>query len=259
MLSVLSPAKTLDLESRLPTRKHSTPRLLEESEKLIEVMVTKTAAEVSSLMHISQELGELNAQRYIDFTLPFTPKNARPAALVFAGDVYQGLAARSFDARDFTEAQKTVRILSGLYGVLRPLDLMQPYRLEMGTRLRTSRGASLYDFWGDTITELLKADLDESPGPRVLVNLASAEYFGVVRPALLGARVVSPRFLDAPRDGEARIVSFYAKRARGAMASWLVRERVRSVRAMYDFEADGYRYAPERSTPDQPTYVRVAA
>ena len=259
MLSVLSPAKTLDLESRLPTRKHSTPRLLAESEKLIEVMVTKTAAEVSTLMHISPELGELNAQRYMDFTLPFTPRNARPSALIFAGDVYHGLSARTFSARDFTEAQKTVRILSGLYGVLRPLDLMQPYRLEMGTRLRTSRGASLYDFWGDTITELLKADLDESPGPRVLVNLASAEYFGAVRTVLLDARVVSPRFLDAAPDGEPRIVSFYAKRARGAMASWLVRERVRSVRAMYEFEADGYRYAPERSTRDQPTYVRVAA
>ncbi len=259
MLSVLSPAKTLDLESRLPTRKHSTPRLLDESEKLIEVMVTKSAAEVSALMGISQELGALNAQRYVDFTVPFTPRNARPAALIFAGDVYQGLAAGSFDARDFTEAQKTVRILSGLYGVLRPLDLMQPYRLEMGTRLRTNRGASLYDFWGDRVTELLKADLDESPGPRVLVNLASAEYFGVVRPSLLDARVVSPRFLDAPRDGEPRIVSFYAKRARGAMARWLVRERVRSVKALYEFDADGYRYAPERSTPAQPTYVRVAA
>ena len=259
MLSVLSPAKTLDLESRLPTRKHTTPRLLDESEKLIDVLVTKSAAEVSQLMGISQELGALNAQRYVDFTVPFTPKNARPAALIFAGDVYQGLSARTFTARDFTEAQKTVRILSGLYGLLRPLDLMQPYRLEMGTRLRTSRGANLYDFWGDRVTELLRADLDESPGPRVLVNLASAEYFGVVRPSLLDARVVSPRFLDAPRDGEPRIVSFYAKRARGAMARWLVRERVRSVKALYEFDAGGYRYAPERSTPAQPTYVRVAA
>lgn len=259
MLSVLSPAKTLDESSRLPTRKHSLPRLLEESEKLIDVMVTKPAAEVAQLMHISPELGELNAQRYLDFTLPFTRRNARPAAFMFAGDVYQGLAAGTMSERDLTEAQKTVRILSGLYGVLRPLDLMQPYRLEMGTRLTTSRGRSLYDFWGDTVSELLAADLDASPGPQVLVNLASAEYFGVVRPSVLGARIVSPRFLDATGDAEPKIVSFYAKRARGAMAAWLVRERVRSVKALYEFGADGYRYAPERSTPDQPTYVRRAA
>lgn len=258
MLSVLSPAKTLDESSRLPTRKHSQPRLLDESEKLIDVMVTKPAAEVAELMHISPELGELNAQRYLDFTVPFTRRNARPAVFMFAGDVYQGFAAHTLGERDLTEAQKTVRILSGLYGVLRPLDLMQPYRLEMGTRLVTDRGRSLYDFWGDTVTRLLADDLDASPGPRVLVNLASAEYFGVVRPSLLGARVISPRFLDATGDAEPRIVSFYAKRARGTMAAWLVRERVRSVKALYEFAEHGYRYAPDRSTPDQPTYVRTA-
>ena len=160
MLVLLSPAKSLDYESPLPTRKRSEPRLLDQAEQLIGVMRTKSVAEIAALLKISDELAALNATRYARFSRPFTPKNARPAVLAFAGDVYQGLAVRRrWNERDYTEAQKTVRILSGLYGVLRPLDLMQPYRLEMGTRLVTERGGSLYDWWGSTITDLLRADL----------------------------------------------------------------------------------------------------
>lgn len=260
MLSLLSPAKSLDYESRLPTRKHSEPRMLDHAEQLIEVMRAKSPDEVAALMSISDDLADLNVRRYQDFSTPFTPANARPALLAFAGDVYQGMAAgERFGERDFTEAQKTVRILSGLYGVLRPLDLMQPYRLEMGTKLATDRGDTLYDFWGGEVTDLLNADLAESPGPDVVVNLASNEYAGVVDLDRLDGRLISPRFLDEGRDGEYRVVSFHAKRARGEMAGWLVRNRVRTIKAIREFDEAGYRFDPDRSTADEPTFVRPAA
>ena len=176
--------------------------------------------------------------------------------LAFSGDVYQGLVASTFGKRDFTEAQKTVRILSGLYGLLRPLDLIQPYRLEMGTRLVTGRGRSLYDWWGTRITDLLREDLAASPGPEVLVNLASQEYFSAIDTDRLGVRVVTPRFEDRNKDGVPRIVSFHAKRARGSMAGWLVRNRVRSVAKLRDFTENGYHYDEDRSTQDVPVFVR---
>ena len=165
-------------------------------------------------------------------------------------------APNSFAERDFTHAQKTLRILSGLYGLLRPLDLMQPYRLEMGTRLSTERGANLYDFWGSTITEQLKEAIDVSPGAKVLVDLASKEYFGSVRVPQLEADVVSPVFLDAKGDGEYKIVSFFAKRARGAMAGWMIKNRVTARSGLTEFDGMGYRYDPERSTAVSPTFIR---
>lgn len=257
MLTLLSPAKSLDLETKLPSRKHTQPRLLEEAGELVEVMRTKSPEEISDLMHVSADLGELNAQRYADFTTPFDLGNARPAIWTFDGDVYRGMDPfERFDARDLTEAQKTVRILSGLYGVLRPLDLMQPYRLEMGTRLATDRGDSLYAWWGHRITEQLAADLAESPGPAVIVNLASQEYSGAVDLDELDARVVSPRFEDKARSGAWKVISFNAKRARGEMAAWMVQHRVRSVRALQDFDGAGYRYQPELSTQDEPVFRR---
>lgn len=257
MLILLSPAKSLDYESKLPTRKRSEPRLLDRSEELIDVMRTKSVDEVAEMMEISPDLAELNVRRYADFHTPFTAKNARPAVLAFDGDVYRGMDAKgSFDERDFSEAQKTVRILSGLYGVLRPLDLVQPYRLEMGVKLRTDRGDTLYDYWGDTITEVLNADLAGSPGPELVVNLASGEYFRSVDTKRLDGTLVSPRFLDQAPNGEYRIISFSAKWARGAMAAWMVRNRVRSARALRAFDVAGYRYDPSRSTPSEPTFAR---
>lgn len=259
MLTLLSPAKSLDLESPLPTRKYSQPRMLDEAQALVEVMRTKSVADVAALMKISDELAALNVQRFAEFEPPFTPKNARPAVLAFAGDVYQGLAASTrFTERDFTEAQKTIRILSGLYGVLRPLDLMQAYRLEMGTKLPTDRGPTLYRWWGSKVTEQLKADLAESPGADVVVNLASDEYFSVVQPDDLGT-VISPRFEDTDARGRRSVVSFYAKRARGEMAAWLVHNRVRRVSQLTDFDAVGYRYQPGDSTPERPVFVRSYA
>lgn len=259
MLVLLSPAKSLDYESRLATRKYSEPRLLDRSAELIEVLRGKQPDEIASLMNISDELAVLNVERYRDFELPFTRQNARPAALAFAGDVYQGMAASSrFGERDFTEAQKTIRILSGLYGVLRPLDLIQPYRLEMGSRLKTPAGNDLYDFWADTVTELLAADLAESPKPNIVLNLASQEYFGVVNPKLLDAPIISPRFEEITDSGKRRMVSFYAKRARGMMAGWAVTNRVRSARRLRDFDEDGYAYDEQTSSQSQPVFVRRA-
>lgn len=257
MLVLLSPAKSLDYESKLPTRKHTEPRLLEHSLELVELMRKKSVPEIAELMNISAELADLNARRYAEFETPFTPGNARPAVLAFNGDVYQGMNVRAtFTERDFTEAQKTVRILSGLYGVLRPLDLMQPYRLEMGTKLTTAKGDMLYDYWDTQIAETLNRDLANSPGPDLVINLASGEYFRSVDRKVLKAPVISPRFLDQAPNGDYRIISFPAKRARGAMAGWMVRNRVRSARALRQFDLDGYRYDPTQSTPTEPTFVR---
>ncbi len=256
MLILLSPAKSLDYESKLPTRKHTEPRLLEHSTELIDVMRQKSVPEIADLMSISMELADLNARRYAEFHTPFTKRNARPAVLAFNGDVYQGMARTAFSERGFTEAQKTVRILSGLYGVLRPLDLMQPYRLEMGTKLVTTKGDTLYDYWDAVIAPALNADLAESPGPDLVINLASGEYFRSVDTKVLEGTLISPRFLDQAPGGDYRVISFPAKRARGAMAAWLVHHRVRTAKAMRDFDVAGYRYDAMQSTPAEPTFVR---
>ncbi|MFZ0529391.1 MAG: peroxide stress protein YaaA [Propionicimonas sp.] len=258
MLILLSPAKSLDFETRLPTTKTSLPRLLSESVQLAAIMREQPVSELARLAGISDELAALNAQRWADFALPFTRRNARPAVLAFDGDVYRGLDARGrFAPRDYTEAQKCVRILSGLYGVLRPLDLIQPYRLEMGTRLATARGRSLYDWWGTIITDQLRADLAASPGRKVVINLASAEYFGAVDPELLGAPVISPRFEDTAADGRRSVISFFAKRARGELAAWLVRNRTRTPVVLPGFAEAGYHYDKQSSTPQNPVYVRT--
>ncbi len=260
MLILLSPAKSLDYTTPIPKLASTMPRLLAESERLVELMRGKSVAELAALADISDELAALNARRWAEFSLPFTRRNARPAVLAFDGDVYRGMDARErFSTRDHTEAQKTVRILSGLYGVLRPLDLIQPYRLEMGTRLATERGASLYDWWGTEVTDLLAADLAASPGSPVVINLASSEYFAAVRPERLGVPVISPRFEDTSAQGRRSVVSFYAKRARGEMAAWLVTRRARSASSVKAFDAAGYRYDEAGSTREVPVFVRSFA
>jgi uncharacterized protein len=257
VLIVVSPAKSLDYESPLATTTFTRPQMLQRSAELIDVMRTKSPAQVGALMSISPSLAQLNVDRYRDFELPFTKRNARQALLAFNGDVYDGMAARTtFTEDDFAYAQKSFRILSGLYGVLRPLDLMMPYRLEMGTRLATPKGHNLYDFWGDEITEALRLALKKSPGDRVLVNLASQEYFGAVRPAKLKAPVVSPAFLDRKGGGEPKIISFFAKKARGIMSSWLIRERITSLNDLPNFAGAGYAFDATRSTPERPVFIR---
>lgn len=256
MLTVLSPAKSLDFDSPLPTKKHSIPRLQNQAIELIANLTDKSPSELSALMKISDSLAELNVERYADFEDEPTVNNSRPAIFTFNGDVYQGLEASSFTARDLTEAQKTLRILSGLYGVLRPLDLIQPHRLEMGTRLTTERGRTLYDWWGNQVTDLLAEDLGASPGADVLVNLASVEYSTVINADRLGVRVISPRFEDEDARGNSKIISVFAKRARGSMARWIVKNRLRSPRGLADFAEDGYEYNPARSTSDRPVFIR---
>ena len=257
MLIVISPAKALDFESKLPTRKFSEPIMLDRSRELAAIMARKTPDDLSALMSISPALAELNFERFQDWQPPFTRANARPALLAFNGDTYLGLDARAtFSERDYTHAQKVLRILSGLHGVLRPLDLIQPYRLEMGSKVEHPEGGDLYSFWGDRVTDALNADLDAGPGSRVLINLASNEYFGVVQPTRVDARIVTPKFLDAKGDDEYRMISFFAKRARGAMAGWIIRERIKSAKSLVEFDGAGYRYDPGRSSVDEPVFVR---
>lgn len=257
MLIVVSPAKALDFESPLPTKKRSQPEMLERSKELAAIMALKSPDDLSAMMSISGNLAELNHERFQDWSTPFTPDNARPAVLAFAGDTYIGLdAPGTFAERDYTHAQKVLRILSGLHGVLRPLDLIQPYRLEMGSKVEHEGGNDLYSYWGDDVTDRLNEALADSPGATALVNLASKEYFSVVQRDRFDGRIISPRFLDANGDDDFKIISFFAKQARGAMAGWIVRERITTIKALTEFDANGYRYDGDRSTRAAPTFTR---
>ncbi|MDH3499161.1 MAG: peroxide stress protein YaaA [Acidimicrobiia bacterium] len=255
MLILLSPAKSLDFTSPLPTRKRSQPRLVEDAERLVEVMRHKRPDELAKLMGISDELAQLNWERFQEWEPAFTRQHARPALLAFNGDVYRGLQARErFGERDYTFAQKHLRILSGLHGVLRPLDLIHPYRLEMGASVATERGKNVYEFWGDRITGILNDDLGHV-NPKVVVNLASKEYFTAVDPGAIDGTVISPVFKDLSR-GEYRTVSFYAKAARGEMAAWLILNRIKTQKGILQFAERGYRHAPGLSTRAEPVFIR---
>lgn len=257
MLIVLSPAKSLDYCSALPTTAYTQPDFLDEAQQLVDVLKRKSPAELSALMSISDELAGLNAARYAEWARPFDPISARPAVFAFDGDVYDGLGARSLDRAGLDFAQRHLRVLSGLYGVLKPLDLMRPYRLEMGTRLANARGKDLYAFWGDTPTQALGALLEKQAIP-VLVNLASEEYFKVVRPAKLEARLVQPVFEDY-KSGRYKVVSFFAKRARGLMTRYAIDHRLEDVETLKDFDCDGYRFDPAASSEDKWVFRRRMA
>lgn len=254
MLSVISPAKTLDFETAPATARHSKPAFLGEARKLVDELRELAPHQLSSLMSISDKLGELNFDRYQHWRGPFTPKNAKQALLAFRGDVYTGLDADGFDDADFAFAQDHLRILSGLYGLLRPLDLIRPYRLEMGTRFANARGANLYEFWGERITDALAQAITESGSP-VLVNLASNEYFRAVHPGRLEGRLITPVFKDY-KGGKFKVVSFYAKKARGLMAAWLIRQRADEPEAIRDFNAAGYRYDKKLSNSSEWVFTR---
>ncbi len=257
MLIIVSPAKALDFESPLVTKKHSKPTMLDQSAELVAIMAKKSPEQIEAMMGISPSLAELNFERFQDWEAPFTTDNARPALLAFNGDTYQGLDARhSFSERDFTHAQKTLRVLSGLYGVLRPLDLIQPYRLEMGSKLANAKGKDLYAFWRREVTDRLNEDLATSPGAKVLVNCASNEYFGAVDVDRLDAKIITPAFLDSKDGGPHKMVSFFAKRARGTLAGWIIQSRIKSARAITGFNGMGYRFDPNQSTPDRPVFLR---
>ncbi len=245
MLAVLSPAKSLDFDTPPVTRKCTLPEFPAESADLIARLRGYSPARLSRLMGISDKLANLNADRYATWEPQFTPDCAKAAALAFAGDVYNGLRASEFSERDFNWAQKRLRILSGLHGVLRPLDLIHPYRLEMGTSLPNRRGKDLYAFWGDRVTRSLNEALAET-GSRHLVNLASQEYFSVVQPGALDAQVINVQFKDL-KNGRYKFMSFYGKQARGAMARYMVRERVRTLKALKAFAEDGYYFSEDQS------------
>lgn len=257
MLTVISPAKSLDFESPTRTRRFTDPVFLSNSKQLMSELRKQSPKQISKLMKISPKLGELNADRYQSWKPPFTPENAKQALLAFRGDVYMGLDADTFTTRDFTFSQKHLRILSGLYGVLKPLDLIQPYRLEMGTRFPNKRGKDLYEFWGNRLTKSVREELAAHRN-KTLVNLASNEYFKSIDPAALGYRVVTPVFKDYS-NGTYRVLSFFAKRARGRMASYLIRNRLNKPDDLKGFDLDGYSFAESLSGDDTWVFTRKGA
>jgi uncharacterized protein len=267
MLFVISPAKSLDFETPATHLPHSQPLFAKQAEPLIKALRKKSWRQVSKLMDLSQNLSELNVARYQAWQPDFTTANAKQAALAFNGDVYDGLLAPTLSAADLAWAQEHLCILSGLYGVLRPLDLMQPYRLEMGTALKVGRPDNLYQYWAKTIApylnERLQAQAQAGPGSEgVVVNLASQEYFKAVNPKLLKARVVECVFEDASGEGQAgafKVISFFAKRARGMMARFAIQNRVDRPEQLAQFEDAGYAFAKSASTADRLVFQRQAA
>ncbi len=258
MLFLLSPAKSLDYDTPLPEGlPHTQPQFVANSTRLIEVLREQSPQQIASLMHISDALAALNVGRYAAWEPKFTAANSRQAVMAFNGDVYEGLQAHSLTPDELQWAQQHLGILSGLYGVLRPLDRMQPYRLEMGTRLATDAGTNLYQFWGPRIAEHLNTRLQADATP-VVVNLASQEYFKSVDRKVLKARVIECVFEDW-KGGTYKIISFHAKRARGLMARHAIRNRVATPRQLEGFDAEGYAFAPAASAPDRLVFRRKSA
>lgn len=253
MLIVVSPSKKLDFDNA-PTRKTSEPRFLSETKALVEVAKQLTQGQISELMSISDALAELNYHRFRQFSLPFTAENSKPAMYAFKGDVYDGLEAETLTDGDISFANKHFRILSGLYGLLRPLDAMQAYRLEMGTTLKTDKGKNLYQFWDDKIRTMLEKDMKEQ-GDDVLINLASNEYFKAVQPKKLTARIITPTFKEN-KNGQYKMLMVYVKRARGAMARYIIENQLSKPEQLKQFDVDGYVYNAELSKGDEWVFTR---
>lgn len=254
MLILVSPAKTLDFDTPPLTTENTQPDFLSDSQELIDQLKKMPAPKVGKLMKISDKLAQLNSERYKSWQLPLTPENSKQCMFAFQGDVYIGLDASTMKKSDINFAQKHLRILSGLYGMLRPLDLILPYRLEMGTKLNNARGANLYHFWGDNITDSINDELKGRRKP-LIVNLASNEYFKVVNPHKLNASVISPVFRDK-KNGEYKLISFFAKKARGMMSRYIIDNRIKTVDALKDFDVAGYRYNKKFSTEAEPVFTR---
>ena len=252
MLVVISPAKRLDWSERSVGT--TAPEFEADAQRLAKTMRNLSLKDLKGLMGLSDDLARLNRDRYRAFSDTPGADDLRPAVLAFAGDTYQGLDAGSLEPEELDWAQEHLRILSGLYGVLRPLDAIQAYRLEMGSRLKTRRGKSLYDYWRDGPAKALKAQA-EAMGTDTLINCASQEYFGAVDAKALGLRIVTPTFLE-DKEGEQKIVSFFAKKARGSMARYVIRHRLTDAGGLSDFDYGGYRFDPDQSQPDAPVFVR---
>jgi cytoplasmic iron level regulating protein YaaA (DUF328/UPF0246 family) len=254
MLIVLSPAKSLDYKTPAQVKSPTLPEFVLESAKLIADLRKLSPLEVSNLMGLSDQLAALNVGRYRDWSKKFTEENSKPAIYAFNGDVYDGFDVKTLNAKALYFAQDHLRILSGLYGALRPLDLMQAYRLEMGTSFKNPRGKDLYAFWGERVTDSLKKILEKQKKP-VLLNLASEEYFKVLQPKNMDCQVISPVFQDG-KDGKYKIISFYAKRARGLMARYVVENQITDPADLKDFNLDGYKYLASESSPEKPLFRR---
>ncbi|ENW07638.1 peroxide stress protein YaaA [Acinetobacter beijerinckii] len=254
MLALISPAKTLDYETALPTDTYTQPRLLEQSQQLIDVCRKLSATEIASLMTVSEKIANLNVERFRDWNADFDFSNARQALFAFKGDVYTGLDAYHLKDQDIDFAQQHLRMLSGLYGLLRPLDLMMPYRLEMGTKLKNSRGHNLYEFWGSIITDQINQDLAKIDS-KILVNLASDEYYKSVNEKNIQAEIIKPVFLDQ-KNGKYKVISFYAKKARGLMARYLIENKLSQVEQLKAFDSEGYYFDAESSSNKELVFKR---
>lgn len=256
MLAVISPAKTLDYESPLPSLLHTQPEFIAQTQQLIEVCRQLTPEQVASLMKVSDKIAGLNVARFAQWQPEFTLDNARQAIFAFKGDVYTGLDASSLGEEDLAFAQQHLRMLSGLYGILKPLDLMQPYRLEMGTSLTNPKGSNLYQFWGSLLAEKLNEALSTQQN-QVVVNLASNEYFKAVSLTHLAAEVITPVFKDY-KNGQYKVISFYAKKARGMMARYLIEQRLTAPEGLKEFNEAGYYFVPEASNHKEWVFQREA-
>ena len=256
MLTVISPAKTLDFDTPHTTRRATQPRLAERAAALVDDARALSPDDIRELMGVSEKIALLNHQRFMNWSRPFSLDNAKQAVLAFKGDVYTGLDAESLKPGQLNFAQQHLRILSGLYGLLRPLDLMQPYRLEMGLKFANSGGRNLYEFWGDEITSLLNRELHKS-GTRVLVNLASNEYFRAVKVGALDGEVITPVFKDLKGD-KYKIISFFAKKARGQMARFIIDQELNDPAGLRKFRTGGYRYNKAESTARELVFTRDA-
>lgn len=255
MLLLISPAKTLDFETPAPTAEFTQADFLKQSKQLISELRVLAPHDISNLMSISDKLSLLNFDRFASWKTPFKPTNAKQALFAFQGDVYTGMQAETFSAGDIQFAQQHLRILSGLYGLLRPLDLMQAYRLEMGTSFANSRGKNLYEFWGDTITGAVNKQLKELKSS-VVINLASHEYFSAVKPKLLKAEIITPIFKDQ-KNGQYKIISFFAKKARGMMSTYIIQHRITDPEAIKQFNVAGYGFDLAMSSEREWVFTRA--
>ena len=254
MLIVVSPAKTLDYDTAPTTSSYTQPQFLEHSQVLIDELKHLSVQDIAELMKLSDKLSSLNVARYESWTPEFNTENAKQAVLAFKGDVYTGLDAETLTEEQLEFAQNHLRILSGLYGILKPLDLMQPYRLERGTKFANSRGKNLYEFWGDIICDQLNTELSEGKEP-VLINLASNEYYKAAKEKNLNARIITPAFKDW-KNGQYKIISFYAKKARGLMGRYAILERLTHVDQLKQFDLEGYSYAADLSSVNEWVFTR---
>jgi len=254
MLIVISPAKKLDYDTPAKTKKSTMPEFLNDSEELIGVLRQYSTMDLAELMHLSMNLAELNFDRYYQWKKDYGPDEAKQCLLAFKGDVYAGMDAESFSAKDLDFAQSHLRILSGLYGLLRPLDLMMPYRLEMGTKLENERGKNLYEFWGDTITHALNKQL-KAQKDDILINLASNEYFKSVKPRLIEGRIITPQFKEN-KNGSYKMIGIYAKKARGLMSRYILLNRLKDPEDIKAFDYEGYQFNGELSKDDQWVFTR---